>query len=315
MNNRIPYKITGGQSFFSRAEIKDIMAYFRLAVNSDDDNALLRIINVPRRGIGPQTLEKIGKFAHQQSCSLFEACCHPGIKTQLSTQAFHNIQAFVELINKAAHAVDSEGETATDAVASLLHNIHYEDWLFENSPSTAAAEMRIRNVNELHGWVTGMLRGSDNNEPLTLSQVVSKLMLRDMLSRQEDDDDSDQVQLMTLHASKGLEFPYVFLVGMEEGLLPHQSSVDEGNLEEERRLAYVGITRAQRKLTFTVARERQQYGEVIRPEVSRFLHELPQDDLEWEGDKKKPLSAEEQDDKNASNIERIRKMLRERGSA
>src|SRR5690554_419602 len=103
-----------------------------------------------------------------------------------------------------------------------------------------------------------------------------------MLSRQEEEEQGDQVQLMTLHASKGLEFPHVFMVGMEEGLLPHQSSIDEGMVEEERRLAYVGITRAQHSLTFTMARERRQYGEVVRPEPSRFLYELPQDDVEWE---------------------------------
>ena len=117
---------------------------------------------------------------------------------------------------------------------------------------------------------------------MSLEQVVARLVLRDMLSRQEEDEDGDQVQLMTLHASKGLEFPYVFLVGMEEGLLPHQTSIDNDDVEEERRLAYVGITRAQQKLTFTLAKERRQYGEVLRPEVSRFLMELPQDDIEWE---------------------------------
>jgi len=103
-----------------------------------------------------------------------------------------------------------------------------------------------------------------------------------MMERNEDEEDTDQVQLMTLHASKGLEFPYVFLIGMEEGLLPHQTSMDEGNVEEERRLAYVGITRAQKELIFTYARERRQFGEVSRTEASRFLHELPQDDLSWE---------------------------------
>jgi len=119
-----------------------------------------------------------------------------------------------------------------------------------------------------------------------------------MMERNEDEDNSDQVQLMTLHASKGLEFPYVFIIGMEEGLLPHQSSIDEGSVEEERRLAYVGITRAQRELIFTYARERRQFGEVSRTEASRFLHELPQDDLNWElGQAKKTEAHKKQSNK------------------
>jgi len=140
----------------------------------------------------------------------------------------------------------------------------------------------MKNVTELFSWVTQMLEGDEEEEPMTLPQIVTRLTLRDMMERNEDEDNSDQVQLMTLHASKGLEFPFVFLIGMEEGLLPHQSSIDEGSVEEERRLAYVGITRAQRELIFTYARERRQYGEVARTEASRFLHELPQDDLNWE---------------------------------
>lgn len=131
-----------------------------------------------------------------------------------------------------------------------------------------------------------MLDGSDIDEPMTLTQVVTRFTLRDMMERGESEDEADQVQLMTLHASKGLEFPYVYLVGMEEGLLPHQSSIDEDNVDEERRLAYVGITRAQKELVFTLCRERRQYGELVRPEPSRFLLELPQDDLKWESERK-----------------------------
>ncbi len=123
-----------------------------------------------------------------------------------------------------------------------------------------------------------MLEGSELDEPMTLTQVVTRFTLRDMMERGESEEELDQVQLMTLHASKGLEFPYVYMVGMEEGFLPHQSSIDEDNIDEERRLAYVGITRAQKELTFTLCKERRQYGELVRPEPSRFLLELPQDD-------------------------------------
>ncbi|MNH06003.1 ATP-dependent DNA helicase Rep [compost metagenome] len=129
-----------------------------------------------------------------------------------------------------------------------------------------------------------------------------------MMERNEGEDDADQVQLMTLHASKGLEFPYVYMVGMEEGLLPHQTSIDEDNVEEERRLAYVGITRAQTELTFTLCKERRQYGESVRPEPSRFLLELPQDDLEWENQKK--VTAEERQQKGQVGVANLRALFK-----
>lgn len=312
MNNRIPYKMTGGQSFFARAEIKDIMAYLRLLVNPDDDNAFLRIINLPRRGIGPQNLEKIGQLANQEHVSMFAACQIHGLKTLLSAPAYHAVESFVGLIERTARKASEPGVESVQAIRDLIQFIQYEAWLFETSPSPAAAEMRMKNVNELYRWVSDMLSDEDeavDNEPLSLQQAVSKLMLRDMLSRQEDDEEGDQVQLMTLHASKGLEFPYVFMVGMEEGLLPHQSSIDEHNIEEERRLAYVGITRAQQRLVFTLARERRQYGEVIRPEPSRFLFELPQDDVQWE-DQQPKLSLDEKKQRTANNIAALRNRLK-----
>lgn len=310
MNNRIPYKMTGGQSFFSRAEIKDIMAYLRLVVNPDDDNAFLRIVNVPRRGIGPQTLERIGSLANQEQISLFAACQIHGLHTMLNSQAFQAVKSFTDLISTTAREADSPGDSSVQAIRQLIGQIDYEAWLFESSPSPAAAEMRMKNVNELYRWVSEML-SDDDEEAMSLTQVVSKLMLRDMLSRQDDDEGGDQVQLMTLHASKGLEFPYVFMVGMEEGLLPHQSSIDEENIEEERRLAYVGITRAQERLIFTLARERRQYGEVNRPQPSRFLFELPQDDIRWE-DKQPQLSREQKAQRNTDNIAAIRARLNQR---
>ena len=144
---------------------------------------------------------------------------------------------------------------------------------------------------------------------MSLSQVVTRLTLRDMLERGEDDDEANQVQLMTLHASKGLEFPHVFLIGMEEGILPHQTSIDEDNVAEERRLAYVGITRAQQTLCFTLCKERRQFGELIKPEPSRFLLELPQDDLQWERDKP-PMTEQQKQEKTAANIANLRALLK-----
>jgi len=136
---------------------------------------------------------------------------------------------------------------------------------------------------------------------------IARLTLRDMLSRNESEEELDQVQLMTLHASKGLEFPYVYMIGMEEGLLPHQVSIDEDNVEEERRLAYVGITRAQKELTFTLAKERSQYGETIKPTPSRFLNELPQEDVEWESGPKKRTEDQKKQlaDKGIANLKAL----------
>lgn len=306
MQNRIPYKISGGTSFFSRAEIKDMMAYLRLLVNQDDDAAFLRIVNTPKREIGAATLEKLGYLANEKHISLFEAIFDFELIQRVTPKAYDALQKFaswiVELSDEVAR---SEPERA---VRSMLSQLHYEEYLYEYATSPKAAEMQSKNVATLFEWVGGMLKGDEFNEPLTLNQVVTRLTLRDMLERGEDDDESDQVQLMTLHASKGLEFPHVFLIGMEEGLLPHQTSIDENNVEEERRLAYVGITRAQQSLRFTLCKERRQYGELVKPEPSRFLLELPQDDVQWERDKP-PMTEEQKQQKAAANIANLRAIL------
>lgn len=308
MQNRIPYKISGGTSFFARTEIKDIMAYLRLLTNPDDDNAFLRIVNVPRREIGPVTLEKLGTYANMRGKSLFAASFELGLQTHLSGRGLESLQRFTRWIVELSDQF--ERGDAVDAVRSLVRDSHYEDWLYETSSSPKAAEMRMKNVSDLYSWIVADLEGdNDDNEVKTLREVVQRLTLRDMMERGEDDDDADQVQLMTLHASKGLEFPYVYLVGMEEGLLPHQSSIDEDNVEEERRLAYVGITRAQKEMTFTLCKERRQYGELIKPMPSRFLEELPYDDVEWE-EKKKPQTQEERMAKGQAAIANLRAMLK-----
>lgn len=309
MTNRIPYKINGGTSFFSRAEIKDMMAFLRVLVNPDDDNAFLRIVNVPRREIGPTTLEKLGSYANMRQISMFAASFELGLEQHLTGRGLVSVQRFTRwLVETADHA--ERGETSA-VLRAMVREINYEDWLYDTSPSAKAAEMRMKNVTQLFSWVTQMLEGDDDEEPMTLAQVVTRLTLRDMMERNEDEEDTDQVQLMTLHASKGLEFPYVFLIGMEEGLLPHQTSMDEGNVEEERRLAYVGITRAQRELIFTYARERRQYGEVARTEASRFLHELPQDDLSWELTQTKQ-SLEKKQQTAKMGVANLREMLKKK---
>ncbi|PIJ44019.1 MULTISPECIES: DNA helicase Rep [Erwiniaceae] len=305
MQNRIPYRISGGNSFFSRPEIKDILSYLRLMTNVDDDSAFLRIVNTPRREIGSATLQKLGEWANLRNKSLFRASFDLGLAETLSGRGLKSLQGFTEWF---ASLITLSEREPIDAVRDLIRGIDYESWLYESSASTKAAEMRMKNVNTLFQWMTEMLSGSELDEPMTLTQVVTRFTLRDMMERGESEEELDQVQLMTLHASKGLEFPYVYLVGMEEGLLPHQSSIDENNIDEERRLAYVGITRAQKELTFTLCRERRQYGEINRPEPSRFLLELPQDDLQYE-DQKKAMSSEQRMVNSQSRVAGLRDML------
>lgn len=305
MQNRIPYRISGGTSFFSRPEIKDLLAYLRVLTNPEDDSAFLRIVNTPRREIGPKTIQKLGEWANQRGKSLYQASFDLGLEQSLKGKGLEALQRFTHWMDSIVRTSERE---PLIAVRDLLREMDYESWLYETSTSTKAAEMRMKNVNQLFTWMSEMVEGDELNDPMTLSQVVTRFTLRDMMERGEDDEESDQVQLMTLHASKGLEFPYVFLVGMEEGLLPHQSSIDENNIDEERRLAYVGITRAQRELFFSHCRERRQYGELIRPELSRFLLELPQDDLQWEQERK-VVSAQERMQKGQSALADIKARL------
>ncbi|EJL6356422.1 DNA helicase Rep [Vibrio cholerae] len=306
--NRVPYKLSGGTSFFARAEIKDIMAYLRVLVNPDDDNAFLRIVNTPKREIGPATLEKLGSYANMRGKSLFTASFELGLEQHLSGRGLENLRRFTEWL--VAIADSAERGNTVEAVRALVRDIRYEDWLYETSASPKAAEMRMKNVSDLYSWIVADLEGDNpDQQEKTLKEVVQRLTLRDMMERGEENDDSDAVQLMTLHASKGLEFPYVYLIGAEEGILPHQTSIDEENVEEERRLMYVGITRAQRELTFMVCKERRQFGELIKPTQSRFLDELPQEDLEWEV-KKKPVTQEERMAKGQAHIANLRAMFK-----
>ncbi|WP_338803993.1 DNA helicase Rep [Xenorhabdus griffiniae] len=305
MQNRIPYRISGGTSFFSRPEVKDLLSYLRVLTNPEDDSAFLRIVNTPRREIGAVTIQKLGEWANSRSKSLYQASFDLGLEQYLTGRGLAALQRFTHWMDEIARQAEREPLLA---VRDLLRGMDYESWLYETSPSPKAAEMRMKNVNQLFTWMSEMLEGDDLNEPMSLSQVVARFTLRDMLERGEEDEELDQVQLMTLHASKGLEFPYVFLVGMEEGLLPHQSSIDEDNIEEERRLAYVGITRARRELFFTLSKERRQFGELIRPEPSRFLLELPQDDLDWPQGKR-VMSAEERMKQGQSRLADIKSRL------
>lgn len=274
----VPYYLSGGISFFAYAEVKDMMAYLRLLTNPDDDNAFLRIVNTPRREIGPGSVEKLANYAASRGHSLFASSLELGLAQHLGPRPLAQLQRFAEWILELRHLADN-GETIGVA-RRLVTDIDYERWLLDNSRDEAEAMRRMDNVNELLGWLERLAR---SNPEADLSELVAKLTLLDTLDREEEDR-SDRVHLMTLHAAKGLEFPHVYLVGMEEELLPHRSSIEEDNIEEERRLAYVGITRAQKNLTLSFATKRKRYGEVIDCQPSRFIDELPGEDLHWAGE-------------------------------
>ncbi len=282
--HQIPYKISGGSSFFAKTEIKDVMGYLRLLVNPDDDNAFLRIINTPRRQIGTSTLEALGSYAGQRQISLFSAIEEVGLACHIAEKNLERLLRFSHWLKQVSQNCASNDPVA--AVREMITDIDYSGWLHQNSPSGKAAEKRVENVFYLVDSLEKSLtksRENDDQGEAKIEDAIAKLVLRDLLERQEEEDLSDQVQLMTLHASKGLEFPHVFIVGMEEDLLPHRNSIDSDNIEEERRLTYVGITRAQRTLTMTLAGKRKQFGEFSETTPSRFLNELPVEDVEREG--------------------------------
>ncbi len=302
--NSIPYFLSGGTSFFSRAEIKDLMAYLRLLANPDDDAAFLRIVNIPRREIGPSTLEKLSGYARQRGSTLLQACEELGLEQILPTRARERLAGFGRWI-RALHQ-RAESDSPARILQDLIDETGYQNWLFETSSNERAAARRMENVADLVQWLDTLGRGE--HEQSGLAEVIRHLTLMDMLENQEEAAERDQVHLMTLHSAKGLEFPHVFLVGMEEELLPHRNSMEEGNIEEERRLAYVGITRAQRTLTITFARQRKQFGERVQCEPSRFLSELPEEDLHWEG-RDGTGSAKERQERGSAHLANLRALL------
>ena len=286
-HHQIPYRLSGGTSFFSRQEVKDLMSYFRLLVNPDDDNAFLRVINVPRREIGSTTLEKLGNYATQRQISMYAAADEMGLSEHLDARYTERLARFKRFIDGVRQQCAQNDPIM--ALRSMVMDIDYENWIRQNASSDKVAEFRMGNVWFLIDALKNTLE-KDEDGDMTIEEAIAKLVLRDMLERQQEEEEgADGVQMMTLHASKGLEFPYVFIMGMEEEILPHRSSIETDSVEEERRLAYVGITRARQTLAFTFAAKRKQYGEVIDCTPSRFLDELPPEDLEWEGQEDAPV--------------------------
>ncbi len=283
-NNKIPYVLSGGQSFFDKAEIRDLIAYLRLMVNEDDDLAFIRAITMPRRGVGATTLEALGSYAGRRHVSLFAACFEEGVVQHLKPHQLELVQAFAGFINRMQYRAPRE--PAAQLLEDLLAAIRYEAWLFEHL-DPREAESKWNNVRDFVGWL-GRKGEEDGKNLIELTQTIALISMLD-----KEDPDFDGVQLATLHASKGLEFKHVFMIGVEEGLLPHQSSIDEDKIDEERRLMYVGITRAQRSLNITWCERRKAGKESRVCEPSRFIAEMGGDLKINDRKSNQPVSREE----------------------
>ncbi len=268
-NEKIPYKLSGGQSFFDKAEIKDITSYLRLIANVDDDPAFIRAVTTPKRGIGAATLEALGAVAANLHVSLFEAVFSSAAHERLNARQLESLREFCEFINRISFR--AEKEPAAQVLDDLIQAIGYEAWLYDNE-EPRAAENRWNSVRDFLNWLKK--RGEeDGKNLLELTQMVALITLLD----EREDEEADVVKLSTLHAAKGLEYDHVFLVGVEEGVLPHREAAEEGRLEEERRLMYVGITRARKSLVITYCERRKRAGEWTGCEPSRFINEMGSD--------------------------------------
>ncbi len=306
----IPYKVSGGQSFFDRAEIKDLCAWFRLWINSDDDPAFLRSVGTPKRGIGHQSLAQLGGFATQHHLSLFAALFSPMLPAALPRRALDSLLEFGRYVNdleyRARHTHGADGARAF--LTEWLKEIDYEKYLYDGEDSEKVAAARWTNVLEFCDWMSqragGQIDDSSGSvvtkESKSLLEVAQTIALLSTISEREKD--QDMVTLSTLHASKGLEWPHVILAGVTEGMLPFKMDDDGGRdkdvgestlqrLQEERRLMYVGITRAQRTLAVSWTKKRKKGREMVAAQPSRFIAEMALDQTTAREDPREKLRA------------------------
>jgi ATP-dependent DNA helicase Rep len=293
--NDVTYRLSGGQSFFERTEIKDVLAYLRLVVNDDDDTAFIRAVTTPRRGVGAQTLARLGELAGSRGTSLFAAVHEPEAESMLPERSRDALVAFCALVDSMRWR--AEREPAARVLDDLLSAIGFEAHLYDSSDAKQAAQ-RWTNVRQFRDWIARKSE-DDGRSLLELAQSISLMTMLD----HDDDPAVDAVTLSTLHAAKGLEFPHVFLVGVEENILPHRESIAGEAIEEERRLMYVGITRAQKSLTISWCRKRRRAGEWTECVPSRFIAELPAEDVRLSG-----VPAANPEEEKASGLERLRQM-------
>ena len=284
----IPYVLSGGQSFFERAEIRDLLAYLRLLANDEDDPAFIRAVTTPKRGVGATTLSALGEHAAKREQSMFATLFEASIEPRLGARQIAPLREFGEFINRIQWR--AAREPAAQVLDDLIDAIGYRSWLYDSHDEKAAA-VRWRNVTDFCDW----LKRRAEEEGATLAQLAQSVAILSQLDRR--DADADAVRLSTIHAAKGLEYAHVFIVGCEEGVLPHLSAIDPDDeeqtetprtkpdgpirsagsperIEEERRLMYVAITRAQRTLTLSWCRERRRARENLAQQPSRFIGEM-----------------------------------------
>ena len=274
-NHKIPYTISGGQSFFDKAEIKDLVSYLRLIANEDDDPAFIRAATTPKKGIGNTTLERLGEYASLHKISLFAAAFEGEFQRELGGRQLDDLLTFCQYINKLQERASKD--PAGEVLNEMLTAIQYESFLYD-SEEPRSAEAKWKNVLDFVAWLTRKGEDQGDGETRDLLNLTQMVALMSMLEGREDGE-PDAVKLSTLHAAKGLEFGHVFLIGVEEGILPHRESVDTDRIEEERRLMYVGITRAQKSLNISWCKKRKRAGETEICQPSRFIEELPSDDI------------------------------------
>jgi len=292
----MPYSVSGGQSWFDRTEIRDIVAYLRLIANDEDDPAFVRAVTTPRRGVGAQTLEHLGRAG-----GLFAAACDDGLTSALPARQREALTEFCRMINGLRYR--AEREPAGRLIDELIKTIGYEDHLCSTCDKREA-QTRWESVVDFVRWLS--TKGeSDGRNLLELAQSIALLTLLDG----EEGREPDAVRLSTLHAAKGLEFAHVFLVGLEEGVLPHREAIVAGNIDEERRLMYVGLTRAQQSLRLSWCRRRKRAGEWHGAEPSRFIGELAQEDLRHAEAALGPADAAREKEAGNARLRQLRAML------
>ncbi len=290
-HNNIPCVINGHTSFFEHTEIRDLMAYLRLIANPDDNQALVRIINTPKREIGTKTLQELSRYSKVRQIPMLSACLEIGLSEHLKDKSRQKLEEFATWL-MSLNRKSEEGEKPSEILNWVILDTEYSDYILGNYNSKQA-ERRLNLLNDLRDFVQKVEEKDDINN---LSELMQRMMLLDMLTQKNDEKESlDAVTLMTLHAAKGLEFPFVYIVGLEEGLLPHTNCLDEDSMiEEERRLFYVGMTRAKKKLSISFCKRRRVAGQIVETNKSRFIDELPREEIQWEGIYEKELTKEEQ---------------------
>ena len=305
---QIPYKLSGGQSFFARSEIKDVMGYLRMILNPEDDSAFLRIINTPKRGMGPATLEKLGLFAQEHSISLLASCTHAGLSHVLPSKAYGTLKEFGDFIEHYTRELDQHPDPVP-IVRQMIDETGYIDFVRDDAKTPQQEKNRIDNIDILYTSIQSLINRAEDDDERTIDTIIRKLVLLDMLEQQQEEENTNKVNLMTLHAAKGLEFNYVYIMGLEEEMLPHRNSIMSETVEEERRLMYVGITRARRELTLTLAAQRRAGGQMRVTSESRFLDELPEDHIDWPAKAKKKKASKDPEKVADEYLANIRALL------